>query len=487
MASFKQNVHETFLGLFESAQEKWADFTQFLQEAWPLLIFLLMILMGIWWYADPPPPRHVLMASGSSGGSYEVLGKKYVEYFAKKGVVLELTPTNGAQENLSRLSDRKDPVQAAFVQAGVAHPKSVNGIQSLGAVDYEPIWFFYRGAEVKDSDLRVIRGNARFFANRKISIGVEGSGTHTQAMRLIKATGIDRANLQFLNFPGDQVVKALKSGEIDGAIIVDAIESKNIQALLADPSLHLMTFRRADAFVKIIPYLQILNVPEGAFSLVRNFPSEDIKLVATTTNLLIDDRMHPAIQFLFLQAASEINGRESFFTKRGEFPSFKDSLLPESPVAVHYEKNRYPLIASYLPFWLAEFVNRLVFVLLPFCVLAYPLLQALPGFRTRRMYNKINRLYGELKTFEQDLLTNFDQTKRDEYLKKLDLLEYQALNIKVSKRLAGDYYALRSSIDYVRNCLNRGVQPYQIIEAVQVFEGQGAAPMEQPPKAEPQS
>ena len=82
------------------------------------------------------------------------------------------------------------------------------------------------------------------------------------------------------------------------------------------------------------------------------------------------------------------------------------------------------------------------------------------------MYNKINRLYGELKTFEQDLLTNFDPAKRDEYLKKLDLLEYQALNIKLSKRLAGDYYALRTSIDYVRNCLNRGVYPYQLSDGI---------------------
>jgi len=82
------------------------------------------------------------------------------------------------------------------------------------------------------------------------------------------------------------------------------------------------------------------------------------------------------------------------------------------------------------------------------------------------MYNKINRLYGELKTFERDLLSNFNETKRDEYLKQLDLLEYQALNIQVSKRLAGDYYALRTSIDYVRNCLNRGVHPYQYDEKV---------------------
>jgi hypothetical protein len=223
----------------------------------------------------------------------------------------------------------------------------------------------------------------------------------------------------------------------------------------------LVAFKRAEALTKVIPHLQILKVPEGSFSLERNFPSEDLKLVATTTNLLIDDRMHPAIQFLFLEAARQINGVESFFAKRGEFPSFKDSLLPESPVAVHYEKNRYPIISAYFPFWLAELINRLVFILLPFLVVAYPALQALPSFRRRRMFNKINRLYGELKTFEKELLTDFNPEKRDDYLKKLDMLEYQALNIDVSKRMASDYYALRTSIDYVRNCLNRGVHPYQ--------------------------
>ena len=464
MGSFKQNIHETFLGLSETVQEGCSDFIQFIKETWVLLVFLLALLMGIWWYADPPPPRHVVMTTGSIGGSYEVLGKKYAEFFAKKGVVLELVSTMGAQENLSRLSDRNDSVQAAFVQAGVAPPKSVSGIQSLGAIDYEPIWFFYNGPEIKRSDFQVVNNHAKFFNNRKISVGVEGSGTHDQAMQLVKATGLDRTSLQFVYLPVDKAVQALKNSEIDGAFIVDGYESANVQALLADSRMNLVTFRRAEAFTKILPYLQILRVPEGAFNLQRNFPSEDINLVATTTNLLIDDRMHPAIQFLFLEAAREINGKESFFAKREEFPSFKDSLLPESPVAMHYEKNRYPLLVNYFPFWLAELINRLLFVLLPFFVLAYPALHALPSFRTRRMYNKINRLYGELKTFEQDLLLNFSELKRDEYLKKLDLLEYQALNIQVSKRLAGDYYTLRTSIDYVRNCLNRGVRPYQYAE-----------------------
>lgn len=461
MGSFKQDLHETFLGLSETAQEKWSDFIQFLQETWPLLVFLLMLLMGIWWYADPPPPRHVVMATGAPGGSYEVLGKKYAEFFSSKGITLELVPTKGAQENIDRLLDRKDPVQAAFVQGGVAHPKTVTGLQTLGAIEYDPIWFFYRGTELKTADFEVVDGKSKFLSSRKISVGEQGSGTYAQATYLLKVTGYDQTGLRLVNMPDELAVSALKKGDIDGVFLVDAYEAPNVQSLLADPRMHLVTFKRAQAIAKITPYLHILNVPQGSFSLQRNFPNEDYRLIATTTNLLIDDRMHPAIQFLFLEAAREINGVESFFSKRGEFPSFKDSQLPESPVAVHYEKNRYPLISAYFPFWLAELINRLVFILVPFLVVAYPVLQALPGFRRQRMFNKINRLYGELKSFEQELLTNFNPEKRDDYLKRLDMLEYHALNIDVSKRLASEYYALRTNIDYVRNCLNRGVHPYQ--------------------------
>ena len=464
MGSFKQDIQETYLGISETVKEKWADFTQFLQEAWPLLILLLVILMGIWWYADPPPPSHVQLATGSAGGSYEDLGKKYAEYFAKKGVTLELVSTLGAQENIDHLVDRKDPVQAAFVQAGIVHGSDIKGVQSLGAIAYDPVWFFYRGPEVKNSDLEAHRGDFKYFTSKTISVGIKGSGTYAQAMKILEVSGFEHLP-HFVNLPGAEAVKALKEGVIDGAFIVDAYDAPNVQALLNDSAIHLVTFKRAEAYAKIIPYMHILEVPQGSFDLNRNFPAQDIKLLATTTNLLVDDRMHPAIQFLFLEAAREINGRGSFFAERGEFPSFRDSVLPDSPIAVHYEKNRYPLLSNYVPFWLAEFINRLVFILLPFCILAYPILQALPSFRARRMQNKITRLYGTLRGYEQEWLANFNPNMRDEYLKKLDLLEFQALNIQISRRLSSDYYSLRTSIDYVRNCLNRGMHPYQSEDA----------------------
>ena len=140
------------------------------------------------------------------------------------------------------------------------------------------------------------------------------------------------------------------------------------------------------------------------FDLIRNFPSKDINLLATTTQLLIDDRMHPAIQFLFLEAAKEINGRASFFAERGEFPSFKNSNFPESPVAIHFEEKGAPLLMEYLPFWLAELVNRLFVVFLPFCAFAYPVFLALPSYRRRRIQIRIHRMYGALKKFEGELI-----------------------------------------------------------------------------------
>ncbi|MBU3615680.1 TAXI family TRAP transporter solute-binding subunit [Polynucleobacter sp. JS-Polo-80-F4] len=472
MGSFKEDLQETCLGISESAQQSWSDFTQFLHETWPILILLLTILMGIWWYSDPPPPRHVLMATGSAGGSYEDLGKKYVEFFKAKGITLELVPTTGAQENIDRLADRKDPVQAAFVQAGVDHAQEVTGIQSLGAIAYDPIWFFYRGSELKTAESDTIGVVLQHFANKKISVGIPGSGTYAQSTKILKAAGYEKG-IQVLNLAGHDAVKALQAGEIDGAFIVDSYEAPNVQSLLNDKSLHLVTFKRAAAYAKLMPYLNILHIPQGAFNLPRNFPATDMKMLATTTILLIDDRMHPAIQFLFLEAAKEINGKESFFSERGEFPSFKDSMLPESPVAVHFEKNNYPMLAAYFPFWVAELISRLMFVVLPFCILGYPLLQALPGYRAKRMKNKIHRLYSSLKALEQELLNGFDNQQRDEYLKRLNLLEYQALNIKISKHLSSDYYSLRTSIDYVRNCLNRGIHPYQFSEG----EGESAQPL----------
>lgn len=187
MASFKEDVKDTVIALLETAQDQYRDAVNFVKETWPLLLLLFVVLIGLIAYWNPPPPRHIVMASGIPGGSYEQLAAKYVEFFAKKGVTIEVVPTGGSQENINRLSDRKDPVQAAFVQGGSLHAKQVPGVESLGSVDYEPIWVFYRGNFLKDSVLDLNK-----LSNARVAIGPEGSGTHVQAMNIFKVAGIDQ-------------------------------------------------------------------------------------------------------------------------------------------------------------------------------------------------------------------------------------------------------------------------------------------------------
>ena len=448
MKILKEDLRKQASEMCEATVEELKIWQNLVNDAW-LLLFLLLIALGLAiWLAKPAPPKHVLMATGLPGSYYDTMAKKYVEFFRINGVTLETFTTHGAQENLARLKDRNDRVQAAFVQSGTVEPGDTAGLLSLGSIDYEPIWFFYRSGGIIKQDEDIHR-----VLNMRIAIGPEGSGTHTQALHILKLNGV-APTAALLTMLKHESVQALHRGEIDAVFLVDSFESSDIQGLLKDPKISLANFRRAAAYSRLLPFIEKLGVPTGGFDLVRNFPPQDMQLIATTTNLLIDDRMHPAIQMLFMQAAQEINGKESYFARRGEFPSFKDPIVPESKVAVRFLQKGPPFLMQYLPFWLAEFIDRMFLLLLPLFAFAYPVIKVIPQYRFNRLKNRINNVYGELKFFEQELSDTYDSARHDEYIKRINDIERKALILRLPKDLASNYYSLRKDIDFVRSRLS---------------------------------
>lgn len=447
MRSFKEDWLEHAGAIYETVVEQLKSWQKFVRETWPLLLLLFSALGLVVWFAEPAPPKRVLMAS-QIDGYYHALAQKYVEFFRKHGVILDLVPTQGARENLTRLKDRRDPVQVAFVQGGLASSDDTGGLLSLGSIDYDPMWFFYRSGFVMENDEDIHR-----IQKMRIAIGPEGSGTHMQAMHILKLNGVAPVSV-LLTMPNHEGVQALLRGELDAVFLVDGLESDDIQALLKDPNIRLASFRRADAYTRLLPFIEKLEVPMGGFDLAHNIPPRDTTLLSTTTNLLIDHQMHPAIQMLFMQAAQEINGKESYFVRHGEFPSFKDSAVPVSKVAVRFHQKGPPFLIHYLPFWLAEFIDRMFFMLLPLIAFAYPMINAMPGYRLKRVRTRINKVYGELKFFEQGLSQSYNPARHDEYIERLNTMERESLKMKVPQSLSSDYYSLRTNIDFVRNCLN---------------------------------
>lgn len=339
---------------------------------------------------------------------------------------------------------------AGFVMSGVAE-KHAPGIQTLGSINYQPLWCFYRS----DVPIYAPGDRTQKILSSTLNVGTPNSGTFMLTQQVIRMLGLDPDASRFKQLPDHEAIEAVRQKKIDGMCVVDTYESPNVQKLLALPGLQLTGFDRAEAYTRLVTAIEKVNVPVGALNLAANRPNETLPLIATTTEILVKDTLHPAIQTLFLMAARAINSKQSFFSDEGEFPAFRDSTLTRSQEAMVFYEKGTPLLMDYLPFWLAEFIRRLFLTMLPFFAVAYPIIRSMPNYHKNRVRSRINRMYGALKFFEQSLINNYDPARKPEYLAQLDGMEREALAMKVPKSIAGDYYTLRTSIDFVRNCLMR--------------------------------
>ena len=127
------------------------------------------------------PPHRIVMATGPQGSAYYEDGKRYRAVLAKAGVDVQLVPTAGSVETAALLRDPHSGVSVGLIQGGVIGAANASGLESLGTLAYEPLWWFRR-REVQSVGADGLRG-------RRIAIGSEGSGTRVLSLELIKRPG----------------------------------------------------------------------------------------------------------------------------------------------------------------------------------------------------------------------------------------------------------------------------------------------------------
>ena len=416
--------------------------------AWWIFLIVGIGFVVAYQFVEPAPPRYIVITTGSESGAYYQFAQRYATILARHGITLEVKASAGSLDNLARL--KEDVAQVGFVQGGVIEPpddpenEEDNGLRSLGSVFYEPVWVFYRG-DRKLERLTELRG-------KRIAIGQEGSGVRQLAQQLLKANEI-AAGSNLVALSGLKAAEELQQGRIDAAFIIASEKAPVVQVLLRSPGVKLMSFSQSSAYQRRFPFLTKLTFPHGVADLVRDFPPEDIRLLAPTANLIIRDDLHPALQTLLLQAASEVHGKTGFFQDAGEFPAYKDQMLPLSPEAARYYKSGPPFLQRYLPFWLAVLADRLIVLLVPLFALMIPLLKIAPAVYTWRVRSKVFRCYGELKFLEDDLKNHFDPEKLGDYRARLDALDDEAAQLHVPLGFTDLVYTLREHVNLVRSIL----------------------------------
>ena len=427
----------------------------------PFIVLAFALLAVAYWVLDPTPPSRVVLATGPDQGAYAEFGKRYAQILKGYGITVELRSTQGAAENLKRLREPgAGGVDVAFVQGGADEAGRTENaddaeLVSLGSMFYEPVWLFYRA----DSAQRLLKTGSLSaltqLAGWKLNIGAPGSGVPNLMYRLLDANRIDLASLTLLREGQTPAVVALLAGESDALVFASAPESLLVQMLLQTPGIALFDFGQADAYSRRFAFLTPVTLPRGVVDLAGDVPPRDVRLVAPTATLVARKGTHPALIQLFVQAAQQIHGGAGWFQRKGDFPTSASTEEPLAKEAQRFYANGTPVLQRYLPFWLANLIDRMWPVLLTIVAVLIPVSRVLPPLYQFRIRSRIFRWYAQLREVEEAV----GKRPAAELLDELGAIETRVENVTVPLSYADELYSLRGHIQMVGQRLRGAAVP----------------------------
>jgi len=414
-----------------------------------LLAVVLLVLAYLW--LDPTPPKRVTLATGPAQSAYDEFGKRYKKALAANGIEVMLLPSQGSSDNLRLL--REGQADLGFVQGGSNEraTQEESGIESLGSLFVEPVWLFYRtDAARKVNPISTLTGLTQLQGLR-LNVGTPGSGVPQLVDKLLQANAIDPQRITLSRLEQTPATVAFLGGDLDALVFASAPESLMVQMLLQTPGVKLMDFAQSEAYSRRFPFLTPVVLPRGVVDLARDLPPADMRLVATTTALLTRQKTHPALLQLFAQAARDIHGPAGWFNRAGTFPSIEHSEYPISREAERAIQAGQPFLQRYLPFWLANLVERMWLALGIIVAILLPLSRVVPPLYQFRIRSRIFRWYAQLRSIEERLQS--EPAAQPQLARELDQLDERVGRIHVPLSYADELYALRGNIDLVRRRL----------------------------------
>ena len=425
-----------------------AHLRDLLVPAAPFVLLAAALLALAYWWLDPMPPRRVTLATGPAQSAYEEWGQRYARLLAQQGIEVVLRPSQGSAENLELL--RRGEVDLGFVQGGSGAADEDEELSALGNLFVEPLWIFYRSAAVRRID------GLRDLQRLRVNVGTAGSGVPALMQQLIEANGLDPQRMQLQQLEPTPAVVALLDGRIDALVFASAPESLLVQMLLKTPGIALMDLAQSEAYARRFHFLSPVTLPRGVVDLATDLPPRDVRLVATTTTLLAGPEVHPALLQLFSQASLRLHRGAGWFNRARSYPNADLAGYPLAREAERTLRNGVPLLQRYLPFTLANLLERMWLALGLIIALLLPLGRIVPPLYEFRVRSRVFRWYAQLRQIEERLQTG--QTTVDALVQELDELETRVGRIRIPLSYADELYALRNHIDLVRRRL-RGEAP----------------------------
>jgi len=405
-----------------------------------LAAIMVAALYAAYRLIDPLPPRRFAIAVGFAGTPYDSFARQYAAILARQGVELEIRNTVSTVNNLDLLRSASSGVQAALMTFGFTQSNDADTLYSLGGIYDAPIFVFYKSAESITQFAQ--------FRGKRVSSGIPGTSLRFHVTEILKAA--DVTDVRFVDLDNAESVDALLSNEIDIAIIPSQLDGGLLGRALAAPGVRLMSVAHAEAIAKLIPGLKHVILWRGLISLRHDIPDSDINLLAFRSRVLVRSDLHPALQYLLLEAMREVHAAPGPFNRFGEFPAAQPNDLPLSPTAEAFYRSGPTFWQRYTSFWFTSLANRVVFFVVPILVALIPVLGfALPFFR-RLHIRQIDRLHRALGKLERDLAERADTHDPSGYQQRIQEISSAVHALKVAPPYQADLHRLRIHLRMVQ-------------------------------------
>ena len=405
-----------------------------------VFVMLLVVLTKL-----TAPPEFDFLAGPKDSTFYED-AMRFKEILARDGVRLNVIETRGSVENVRLLLEADSP-RAAFVDAVGAieiaevepsgdadeNPEAEEGpldrLTSLGAIYLQPIWFFV----LASTELAGVEE----MHNARLGVGPEGSTSRLMA-DLFRRNLQDDVDVELVEIGGDdesaeadEILDALRSERVEVFIAVGQPQTRTVDQLLRTPDVLATEVRRAEAYALHFPYLVPIRLPAGGYDLGDNIPSEDVRTLAASTELVVTELFPPPLADLLLQATSEIHGDASLFTERNAFPNPDMISIDLNSSAARYFESGPPLLRKFLPFQLATWLDRFFMVVVAFGSVAIAVFSILPRLVEMHLDRQLQAAYRRMEEIEKQLAAGSDN---DALLAELDDLDRSTAETRIYLR-----------------------------------------------------
>ena len=411
----------------------------YLLSAFFIAIFVA-VLMTTLQFIQPSPKKEIVIATGSKTGNYYQTALKYKELLKKDKVDVKIINTNGSVENLELVKSGKADI--AFMQNGIVDKDIYEDVQSFANVYYEPLWVFYKNENyTMDYIIQLI--------SKKISIGSNGSGTKDLASKILEVNGITSENSTLYNYSSSKAKDELIKGNIDAMFVVSSHNSKVVKELLENPSINVLSFKRAKAYSRKYPFLEALTLYEGTLNLYKNLPDENIKLLSTTATLIGNKNLNDELIRVFLKKVKEVHNKKDLFSTPNQFPNIHNMKLELNEEAKRYLINGDTWLEKIFPFWIASNIDRLKILIIPLLTLLIPLSKGVFPIYRWSIRSKIYKWYRQI----QELDLKLETIKSDEladFIKELEELRHEIkVDTKVPLSFMSEYYDLIMHLELI--------------------------------------